>query len=127
MQLLLWLVFSLPVKAANTRWHSVRRTEGSTFCVMQLITDTQSFQVPFPYSDFQKQRGQICIAWNRFGKEGIMPDIPTPGLRANGSIRFGSFKPIKYGIMGRYRWVPFMQRRNSVYSMRAFSKRDDCH
>lgn len=56
-----------------------------------------------------------------------MPDIPTPELRANGSIRFGSFKSNKYGIMGRFRWVPFMQRRHSVYSMRAFSKRDDCH
>lgn len=46
---------------------SVHRTEESTFCVIQLITDTQSFQVPFPYSGFQKQHSQICIAGNRFG------------------------------------------------------------
>lgn len=97
---------------------SVHRTEESTFCVIQLITETQSFQVPFPYSDFQKQDNQICIAGNRFGKEGIMLDIQTPELRASGSVRFGPFTPIKYDIMGPFRWVPFMQCRHSVYSMR---------
>lgn len=97
---------------------SVHRTKESKFCAIQLITDTQSFHVPFPYSDFQKQGNQISIAGNRFGKEGIMLDIQTPELRANGSVRFGPFTPIKYDIMGPFRYVPFMQCRHSVYSMR---------
>lgn len=97
---------------------SVHRTKESKFCTIQLITDTQSFQAPFPYSDFQKQHSQICIAGNRFGKEGITLDIQTPELCASGSVRFGPFTPIKYDIMGPFRWVPFMQCRHSVYSMR---------
>lgn len=97
---------------------SVHRTKESKFCTIQLITDTQSFQVPFPYSDFQKQGNQICIAGNRFGNEGITLDIQTPELRANGSVRFGQFTPIKYDIMGPFRYVPFMQCRHSVFSMR---------
>ena len=97
---------------------SVHRTKESKFCTIQLITDTQSFQAPFPYSDFQKQHSQICIAGNRFGKEGITLDIQTPELCASGSVRFGPFTPIKYDIMGPCRWVPFMQCRHSVYSMR---------
>ena len=34
---------------------SVHRTKESKYCTIQLITDTQSFHVPFPYSDFKKQ------------------------------------------------------------------------
>lgn len=97
---------------------SVHRTEKSKFCTIQLITDTQSFHVPFPCFDLQKQNNQICIAGNRFGKEGITLDIRIPDLHATGSVRFGSFTPIKYDIMGPFRWVPFMQCRHSVYSMR---------
>lgn len=53
---------------------SVHRIKESKYCAIQLITDSQSFHVPFPYSDFQKQGNQICIAGNRFGKEGITLD-----------------------------------------------------
>lgn len=96
---------------------SVHRTKESKCCAIQLITDTQSFQVSFPYSDFQKQGYQISIAGNRFGKEGITLDIHTPGLLATGFVRFGPFTPIQYDIMGPFRYVPFMQCRHSVYSM----------
>lgn len=97
---------------------SVHRTDKSRFCAVQLITDTQSFHVSFPYSDYQKQENQIRIAGNRFGKEGISLDIRAPTLRAVGSVRFGPFAPIKHDIMGPFRYVPFMQCRHSVYSMR---------
>ena len=96
---------------------SVHRTKKSKFCAIQLITDTLSFHVPFPYSDFQKQDKQICIAGNRFGKKVLTLNIQTPELRANGSVRFGPFTPIKYDIMGPFRYVPFMQCRHSVFSM----------
>ena len=96
---------------------SVHRTKESKFCAIQLITDTQSFHVPFPYSDFQKQGNQISIAGNRFGKEGITLDIQTTELHTNGSVRFGQFTPIKYDIMGPFRYVPFMQCRHSIFSM----------
>ena len=96
---------------------SVHRTKDSKFCTIQLITDTQSFQVLFPYSDFQKQGNQISIAGNRFGMEGITLGIQTPELCVSGSIRFGPFTPIKYDIMGPFRYVPFMQCRHSVFSM----------
>ncbi|MGM9659740.1 MAG: hypothetical protein ACI3WQ_03985 [Faecousia sp.] len=96
---------------------SVHRTDESRFCAIQLITDTQSFYVQFPDSDFQRKDDQISIAGNCFRKEGISLDIHTPDLHATGSIRFGPFTPIKYDIMGPFRYVPFMQCRHSVYSM----------
>lgn len=97
---------------------SVHQTSKSKYCTIQLITDTQSFHVSFPYSDFHKKDDQIRIAGNRFGKEGISLNIHTPDLHATGSVRFRAFTPIQYDIMGPFRYVPFMQCRHSVFSMR---------
>lgn len=97
---------------------SVHKTKNSNFCAIQLITDTESCHVEFPFSVLQKHDDQITIAENRFGKDGIHMDIQAPGLRANGTLRFGPFTPIRYNIMGPFRLVPFMQCRHSIYSMR---------
>ena len=97
---------------------SVHRTKESKYCAIQLITDSHSFHAPFPYSGFLKQHNQVRIAGNRFGKEGITLDIRIPDLRVTGSVRFGPFTPIRYDIMGPFRYVPFMQCRHSVFSMR---------
>lgn len=97
---------------------SVHKTNESNFCTIQLITDTEAFHVQFPYSDYRKDGNQVTIADNRFGKAGITLDIQTPALSANGSIRFGALTPIRYDIMGPFRYIPFMQCRHSVFSMR---------
>lgn len=97
---------------------SVHRTKTSGYSAIQLITDTQSFYVPFSYSDFRKRGNQVCIAGNRFGTEGITLDIRTPTLHAAGFLRFGELTPIRYDIMGPFRYIPFLQCRHSVYSMR---------
>lgn len=97
---------------------SVHKTKDAKFCTIQLITDTQAFHAQFPYSDFQENDGQIRIGNNRFGKSGISLDIHTPEFQVAGSVRFGTFTPIKYDIMGPFQFVPFMQCRHSVYSMR---------
>lgn len=97
---------------------SVHRTKGCQSCAIQLITDTQSFHVPFSCTEFQKHDNQIILAGNHFGKKGITLDIHTPALHAFGSVLFGTFTPIQYDIMGPFRYVPFMQCKHSVYSMR---------
>lgn len=97
---------------------SVHKTGDAALCTIQLITDTHAFQVQFPYSDFQMDGGQIRIGRNRFGSSGIHLDIHTPEFQAAGAARFGTFTPIQYDIMGPFRYIPFMQCRHSVYSMR---------
>lgn len=97
---------------------SVHKTKESNFCTIQLITDTEAFYAQFPYSDYQKDGNQIVIADNRFRPVGITLDIQTPDLCASGSIRFGAFTPIQYDIMGPFRYIPFIQCRHSVFSMR---------
>lgn len=96
---------------------SVHKTNGSKFCAIQLITDSQPFHVRFPYSAFQKKGDLICIGNNRFGRSGLSLELRAPGLRVSGAVRFGAFTPIRYDIMGPFRFVPFMQCRHRVYSM----------
>ena len=97
---------------------SVHKTKGSEFCTIQLITDTNAFHAQFPYDQFQEDDDQIRIGNNRFGKAGVLLDIHAPGFCVEGSVRFGNFTPIRYDIMGPFQYVPFMQCRHSVYSMR---------
>ena len=112
------LVLSLPIRQADTGYHSVRpQNERFCFCTIQVITDTHAFHVQFPYDDLGEDDDQVRISNNRLGKSGLSLDIHTPEFHAAGSVHFGSFTPIKYDIMGPFQYIPFMQCRHSVYSM----------
>lgn len=97
---------------------SLHKTKDRDFCTIQLITDTSAFHAQFPYSNFQEDVDGIRIGSNRFGKAGVYLDIHEPGFRVEGAVRFGAFTPIRYDIMGPFQYVPFMQCRHSVFSMR---------
>lgn len=97
---------------------SFHKTKEDSFCTIQFITDKEAFNLQFPYSDYHKDANQITIADNRFARDGITLDIKTVALCANGSIRFSDFTPLRYDIMGPFKYVPFMQCRHSVFSMR---------
>lgn len=96
---------------------SLHKAGESRSCTIQLITDDRVFHTQFPFSAFQKNGSQMKIAENRFGKEGFSLDIQAPDFQAAGSVRFGAFTPVRYDIMGPFRFVPFLQCRHSVYSM----------
>lgn len=97
---------------------SIHQTGEGSFCTIQLVTDTNAYHAQFPYDGFKKNGEEIRIGNNRFGKVGIMLDIHAPGFHVTGSVRFDTFTPIRYDIMGPFQYVPFMQCRHSVYSMR---------
>lgn len=97
---------------------SVHKAKDGDFSAIQLVTDTDAFHVPFPYWDFRKDSHQIQIGVNRFEDDGIHLDIHTPDLHAVGDLRFGPFLPLRYDIMGPFRYVPLMQCRHSVFSMK---------
>lgn len=97
---------------------SVHKCKDGNFCTLQLITDSGAFQVRSPFSALQQNGTHIQIGENRFGKDGLTLNIQTPELHARGTLRFGAFTPIRYDIMGPFRYIPLLQCRHSVYSMR---------
>ena len=97
---------------------SIHKIGGKKFCEIQFISDADSLFARFSYSAFQKGCGRIQIGQNQFGRDGIRLSIHTPTLHAKGSVLFSAHTPIKYDIMGPFRYIPRMQCRHSVYSMR---------
>lgn len=97
---------------------AVHRSKEGQSCSIQLITETASWNVRFLSSDFRKRGAEIQIGPNCFSSRGVRLELDAAGLRASGYLRFGPLTPIGYDIMGPFRWVPGMECRHSVYSIR---------
>ncbi len=97
---------------------AIHRDKKEKSCSIQLITESGSWNVVFPFSAHSKSRSFMEIDSNRFGRQGINLNIRTPDLNAAGTVVFDGITPIGYDIMGPFCLVPFMECRHSVFSMR---------
>ena len=95
------------------------KAHGKTSCSVQIITDGGAWNTVFPFEDFSKRKQGffVDVGDNHFGEDGMTLKIDKPGINVFGDVKFGAFTPLKYDIMGPFRFVPFMQCRHSVVSM----------
>lgn len=96
---------------------SFSRCENEIKAFLQIITDNEAFQLPLTKFKYREKPLLIKSGNNVFGAKGIKLDIKTDKLNINGALCFGKTTPIKYDIMGPFKFVPFMQCRHGVYSM----------
>ena len=89
-------------------------------CSVQLITNEGAWNINFPYEEFSKIKNKfhIQIGENSFGNKGLRLSVHSDVCSASGYIEFGALTSIKYDIMGPFRYVPFMECRHSVISMK---------
>ena len=73
---------------------------------VQLITDSGAW-------NFTKHLDRC-----RFSRSGFTLDLSENGICVEGSVQYGAFRPIRYDIMGPFRYVPFLQCRHNIVSMR---------
>lgn len=59
----------------------------------------------------------VNIDKNTFGASGVNLYLQNPNISVKGTLKFKNPSPIKYDIMGPFKYVPFMECRHSVYSM----------
>ena len=85
---------------------------------LQIITDDTAFNIPFQFLQYRENPLAIKIGENIFSKKGIRLQIKNNDLSTNGTLHFHDLSPIQYDIMGPFKYVPLMQCRHSVYSMR---------
>lgn len=90
---------------------------GEKEAFLQIITDNEVFCLPFSHMRYSEKPLSVITGKNVFCEKGIKLDIETVKLTAKGALRFGKPTPIRYDIMGPFKFVPFMQCRHSVYSM----------
>lgn len=96
-------------------FHSRNNNETAS---LQIITDKNSYNLSFPFLEYSEKPLYIRIGNNVFSENGIIINIKSDKLTVKGNLQFGKFSPIGYDIMGPFKYIPFMQCRHSVYSMR---------
>lgn len=93
-------------------------SNGEKSCSLQIITDERSWNIPYPYSELCMSEEGVRIGPNEFSRRGAKLDVRLPEITAVGTLQFGEFAPIAYDIMGPFKYVPLMQCRHSVFSMK---------
>lgn len=98
---------------------AIHRSRDGKSSSVQIITNDGVYNVNFPYGDFLKRRGkfELDVNTNHFSKNGLEISLNDSRVKASGSLKFGELAPIKYDIMGPFKFVPFMECRHSVVSM----------
>lgn len=84
---------------------------------LQIITDNKAINIPFDTLEYRENPLHVKIGNCAFSHEGIILDFKDDGLTLKGKLYFEKLSPIRYDIMGPFKFVPFMQCRHSVYSM----------
>ena len=87
-------------------------------CSLQIISDDGAWNAEYPFEEFHMDENGVRIGPNVFTKKGCTLDVRKPGLEVRGQLTFGQFAPIAYDIMGPFKYVPFMECRHSVFSMK---------
>ncbi len=84
---------------------------------LQIITNGETFNIPFDTLEYSEKPLYVKIDNCVFSHEGIILDFKDDRLKLEGKLCFEQLSPIRYDIMGPFKYVPFMQCRHSVYSM----------
>jgi len=82
---------------------------------IQIVTDEGPYNIDFDKRDFSKGK-TIKIGSNIFSFDEINIDINKPNLKIKGKINYSNLTPIKYDIMGPFKFFP-MQCRHGIISM----------
>jgi hypothetical protein len=94
------------------------KTQEKSF--VQIITKTQSFCAFFEKSAcrISKHKFGIKIGENTLDKNGMHLDIKAENFEIAGDMKFGKFAKIRGDCMGVLKFLPFMECRHMVISMR---------
>jgi hypothetical protein len=98
---------------------------GTTHSFVQVVRPggkTAYLEYPIDRFSFDRRRFGVRIAENRFSAQGVTLDLDCEGIRAEGELRFGPWRPwpvslFEPGIMGWYRFVPRMETYHGVCSL----------
>lgn len=87
---------------------------------LQFICSARSYTVPIKDKNFCADKTRPSVSWqhNRLDEKGIELNVDEDGFSAKGQLYFGEPSKISGNIMGPFKYVPFMECRHSVFSMR---------
>ena len=88
--------------------------------MLQVIANDHVWKIHYAPEQFYAAKGRLyCrIGRNVFSENGISIDIRTRELKMKGKLVYGKFSQLSGDIMGPFRWIPLMQCRHEIISMR---------
>lgn len=84
---------------------------------LQIITNHNSYTIPFPDIRFGRRSFQVRIGNSLFSEKGISIHLDTKECSIHGKLKFSGLKKLKYSIMGPFEAIPLMQCKHSIISM----------
>ena len=95
-----------------------KSSSGLPSASLQVITDQNSWWVPFDTCDFlaRSDTFDVLLGQNRFCQKGVYLDIESDKLSLRGVLEYGHFTPPKYNMMGPFAFLPAMECRHGVLS-----------
>lgn len=93
-------------------------SHGKKTASLQIITNNSVHCVQFLDLKYSEKPLRMQIGSCIFSEKGIKLNIKTNQLTVQGVLKFNALFPIQYDIMGPFQFMPFMQCRHSIYSMR---------
>lgn len=84
---------------------------------IQVITDDQSYNVPYPLTQLRERKNGVSIGTSYFSPQGCQLALETTSLRIDGNLQYQNLTPLKYDIMGFFKYLP-MECRHGIISMR---------
>lgn len=85
---------------------------------LQVITEDAVFHIPFDTLHYREKPLSVKLGNCIFSEQGIKLNLHSDTLTLRGMLRFHHPTPIRYDIMGPFRFVPFMQCRHSIYRLK---------
>lgn len=93
---------------------------GRASASLQVITGARSYKIDFPAESFHAdgKKSFIRLGGSTFSEQGCSLDVRAPDCTMRGRLRFSGLTPPAGDIMGPFRFVPFLECRHSVFSLR---------
>jgi hypothetical protein len=94
-------------------------TNGKSSAFIQIIMNESSCSIPFSIDDFSidRRRMVIRLGKNIFSRKGIRININNAEIQIKGQLKYGKVSPIRYTIMGYFKYFPFMECKHEILSM----------
>lgn len=92
---------------------------GHRSASLQIITHKESYNIFYPIKEFTMSKGGLFVRLGdtKFSDQGIDMNVRTDKLTVEGKLRYTAFTPLRYDIMGPFKYIPLLQCRHSIFSL----------
>ena len=85
---------------------------------IQIISGDGCWNAALPDGSVNAKTPRAALGGSSFREDGLRLSLHDGTVDAEGELRFEGFTPLRHDIMGPFRYVPFLECRHSVFSMR---------